>query len=141
MTTKMKAVLIREYGDNSVVQIDNVDRPQPKAGEVLVRVIAAGVNPVDYKIRGGAGQRLGMTLPIHMGGELVGKIQQLGVGVDGFEQGETIFGMVHTGAFAEYAVAKAAEMVRTPTNLDPIRAAALPLAGSTAWQAIFDEAG
>lgn len=140
MSIKMKAVIIREYGDNSVVQIEDVDRPAPQAGEVLVKVSAAGVNPIDYKIRSGAGRRLGMTLPIHMGGELVGTIEKLGAGVDGFEQGETVFGMVHTGAFAEYAIAKAANMVRTPSGLDLVQAAALPLAGSTAWQAIFDEA-
>jgi NADPH:quinone reductase-like Zn-dependent oxidoreductase len=140
MTRKMKAVLIREYGDNDVVKIEHVDRPEPKAGEVLVKVHTAGVNPVDYKIRNGAGQRLGMTLPIHMGGEFVGVIEQLGAGVGGFEQGDAIFGMAHTGAFAEYAVAKASDMVRKPSNLNFVQAAALPLAGSTAWQAIFDEA-
>lgn len=140
MQKQMKAVVIREYGSNDVVHLASVERPEPKAGEVLVRVHAAGVNPIDWKIRSGAGQRLGMTLPIHLGGEIVGSIERLGAGVDGFEQGDAIFGMVHTGAFAEYAVAKAADMVRTPSNLDPIHAAALPLAGSTAWQAIFDEA-
>jgi NADPH:quinone reductase-like Zn-dependent oxidoreductase len=140
MTTKMKAVLIREYGDNEVVKIEDVYRPEPQAGEVLVKVYTAGVNPVDYKIRNGAGQRLGMTLPIHMGGELVGVIEQLGAGVESFAQGDAVFGMVHTGAFAEYAVAKAQDLVRKPSNLDFVQAAALPLAGSTAWQAMFDEA-
>lgn len=138
---KMKAVLIREYGDNEVVKIEDVERPEPKAGEVLVKVRTAGVNPIDYKIRNGAGQRLGMTLPIHMGGEFVGVIEQLGTGVDGFSQGDAVFGMIHTGAFAEYAVAKASDIVRKPSNLNFVDAAALPLAGSTAWQAIFDEAG
>ena len=141
MTPKMKTVLIREYGDNDVVKIESVDRPEPKAGQVLVKVHTAGVNPIDYKIRSGAGQRLGMTLPIHMGGELVGVIEQLGAGVEGFKRGDAIFGMVHTGAFAEYAVAKASDMVRKPSNLNFVQAAAVPLAGSTAWQAIFDEAG
>jgi NADPH:quinone reductase-like Zn-dependent oxidoreductase len=141
MTAKMKAVLIREYGDNDVVKIENVERPEPKAGEVLVKVHTAGVNPVDYKIRNGAGQRLGMNLPIHMGGEFVGVIERLGTGVEGFAQEDAIFGMIHTGAFAEYAVAKASDMVRKPSNLNFVQAAALPLAGSTAWQAIFDEAG
>ena len=141
MTPKMKAVLIREYGDNDVVKIESVDRPEPKAGEVRVKVHTAGVNPIDYKIRNGAGQRLGMTLPIHLGGELVGVIEQLGAGVEGFKRGDAIFGMVHTGAFAEYAVAKASDMVRKPSNLNFVQAAAVPLAGSTAWQAIFDEAG
>lgn len=141
MNAKMKAALINEYGDNDVVRIEDVARPEPKAGEILLRVNAAGVNPIDWKIRSGAGQRMGMTLPIRMGGELVGSIAQLGTGVDSFEVGETVFGMVHTGAFAEYAVVRAADMVRTPSKLDVVQAAALPLAGSTAWQAIFDEAG
>ncbi len=137
----MKAVVINQYGDNSVVQIADLDRPEPKAGEVLVRVHAAGVNPVDWKIRSGAGQRMGMTLPIRLGGEIVGTVEKLGDGVSGFEQGEAVFGMVHTGAFAEYAVAKAADLVRKPANLDFVQAAALPLAGTTAWQAMFDVAG
>lgn len=137
----MKAAIINDYGTNDVVQIVDIERPEPKADEILVKVQAAGVNPIDWKIRGGTGQRLGMTLPIHMGGELVGTIEKLGAGVDGFAPGEAVFGMVHTGAFAEYAAVKAANMVRTPSNLDFVQAAALPLAGSTAWQAIFDEAG
>ncbi len=138
--TTTRAVLIREYGDNGVVLVEDVDRPKPAAGEVLVKVQAAGVNPIDYKIRNGAGQRMGMTLPIRLGSELVGTIERLGDGVDGFEPGETVFGMVHSGAFADYAVAKAADLVRTPPGLDPVQAAALPLAGSTAWQALFGEA-
>lgn len=137
----MKAVIISEYGNNDVVRIVNIERPEPKAGEMVVKVHAAGVNPIDWKIRSGAGQRLGMTLPIRMGGELVGVIEAIGAGVEGFATGEAVFGMVHTGAFAEHAAVKAADMVRIPSNLDFVKAAALPLAGSTAWQAIFDEAG
>ena len=137
----MKAIVVREYGNNDVVHIEDVDRPEPAAGEILVKVHAAGVNPIDWKIRNGAGQRMGMTLPIRMGGELVGTIEQLGTGVTDFACGEAVFGMVHTGAFAEYAVVKAANMVRIPSNLSFVEAAALPLAGSTAWQAIFSEAG
>ena len=83
---------------------------------------------------------MGMTLPIRMGGELVGTIEQLGAGVTGFKLGDAVFGMVHTGAFAEYAVVKAADVVHTPANLTSVEAAALPLAGSTAWQAIFGKA-
>jgi NADPH:quinone reductase-like Zn-dependent oxidoreductase len=122
------------------VQIGDFERPEPKPGELLVKVHAAGVNPVDWKIRGGMGQRLGMTLPIRLGGELVGTIEHIGADVEGFHLGQAVFGMVHTGAFAEYAVARAMDMVRAPVNLDFVQAAALPLAGSTAWQAIFDEA-
>ena len=140
MKAKMKAIVIREYGNNDVVHIEDVYRPEPAAGEVLVKVHAAGVNPIDWKIRSGAGQRMGMTLPIQLGGELVGIVEQLGVGVSGFKLGDVVFGMVHTGAFAEYAVIKAADVVNTPSNLTIVEAAALPLAGSTAWQAIFGKA-
>ncbi|WP_138505332.1 NADP-dependent oxidoreductase [Nostoc sp. PA-18-2419] len=136
----MKAAIIEEYGSNEVVQLVEINVPEPKADELLVKVHAAGVNPIDWKIRSGAGQRLGMNLPIHLGGELVGMIEKVGVGVDGFDPGQVVFGMVHTGAFAEYAVAKAANMVHIPANLSHIEAASLPLAGSTAWQAIFDKA-
>ncbi len=137
----MRAATINEYGSNDVVQVVEIERPEPGEGEVLVKVHAAGVNPIDWKIRDGVGQRLGMTLPIHLGGELVGTVETLGAEVDGFAPGEAVFGMVHTGAFAEYAVVKAVNLVPKPSNLAFTEAAALPLAGSTAWQALFDEAG
>ncbi|AQZ53080.1 NADP-dependent oxidoreductase [Martelella mediterranea] len=137
----MKAVVITEYGSNDVVHLVDIDKPSPGAGEVLVKVHAAGVNPIDWKIRGGAGERMGMPLPIRLGGEFVGTIEALGPGVHSFGHGEAVFGMVHTGAFAEYALAKADNIVRKPSGLDFIQAAALPLAGTTAWQALFDEAG
>ena len=137
----MKAAIINEYGNNDVVHIVDIERPEPKANELLIKVHAAGVNPVDWKIRNGAGQRLGMTLPIHLGGELVGTVEKLGEGVSGFEPGDAVFGMAHSGTFAEYATVKAADMARKPSNLDFVQAAALPLAGTTAWQAIFDKAG
>lgn len=141
MIDRMKAALIREYGSNDVVAIEEIDRPEPKAGEILVKVHTAGVNPIDWKIRGGAGQRMEMTLPIHLGGEFVGTIETLGSGVTGFEAGEAIYGMVHTGAFAEYVIVKAENAGRVPSNLDIEKAAALPLAGTTAWQALYDKAG
>ncbi len=134
----MKVVVIEEYGNNDVVQYVEVERPEPKAGEVLVKVLGAGVNPVDWKIRDGAGQRMGMTLPIRLGGEIAGTVEQVGDGVRHIEVGEAVFGMVKSGGFAEYAIAKASELVRKPTSLDFISAAAVPLASLTAWQAMFD---
>ena len=134
----MKAVIIGEYGDNSVVQYADVDRPEPQAGEVLVRVHAAGVNPVDWKMRGGAGQRMGLTLPIHLGGEIAGTVERLGEDVSGLAEGDAIYGIIKTGGFAEYAVASAADMARKPANLDFVHTAAIPLGALTAWQAMFD---
>ncbi len=135
----MRSVVVGQYGTNEEVHIAQVARPEPKAGEILIKVCAAGVNPIDWKIRSGAGQRLGMTLPIHLGGELVGMVENLGAGVDQFAAGDTVFGMVPSGAFADYAVSKAADMVRVPPSLSLVQAAALPLAGTTAWQAMFGE--
>lgn len=137
----MKAVVINEYGGNDVVRCTDVERPEPRAGEVLVRVHAAGVNPVDWKIRSGAGQRMGMALPIHLGSEIAGTVEKLGGGVDGLEKGDAVYGIIKSGGFAEYVVAPAADMARKPAGLDFIHAAAVPLGGLTAWQAMFDVAG
>ncbi len=137
---EMKTVLIREYGSNDVVEIVDVLRPEPGAGEVLVKVYAAGVNPIDWKIRGGAGERMGMTLPIRLGSEVVGTIETCGAGVSQFQKGDAVFGMVPSGAFSQYAVINADHLVLKPKNLSVVEAAAIPLAGTTAWQALFDEA-
>ncbi|WP_427929070.1 NADP-dependent oxidoreductase [Agrobacterium cavarae] len=137
---QMKTVLIREYGSNDVVEVTDVLRPEPGAGEVLVKVHAAGVNPIDWKIRGGAGERMGMTLPIRLGSEVVGTIETCGAGVSQFQKGDAVFGMVPSGAFSQYAVINADHLVLKPKNLSVVEAAAIPLAGTTAWQALFDEA-
>ncbi|MGP4689870.1 NADP-dependent oxidoreductase [Agrobacterium cavarae] len=137
---EMKTVLIREYGSNDVVEVTDVLRPEPAAGEVLVKVHAAGVNPIDWKIRGGAGERMGMTLPIRLGSEVVGTIETCGAGVSQFQKGNAVFGMVPSGAFSQYAVINADHLVLKPKNLSVVEAAAIPLAGTTAWQALFDEA-
>lgn len=133
----MQAVMIDEYGDNSVVQFKDVPRPEPQAGELLVKVQAAGVNPVDWKVRDGAGQRMGMTLPIILGQEISGTVEQLGQGVTHFAQGDAVYGIVKSG-FAEYVIVRAADIAHKPSTLDFIHAAAIPLGGLTAWQAIFD---
>lgn len=137
----MKAAVLSAYGSNQNVQIEEVELPEPRDGEMLVRIAAAGVNAIDWKIRDGAGERLGLTLPIRLGRELVGTVQALGSGVDDYGVGDVIYGMVSTGGFAEYASVRAADMVRVPAGLDAVRAAALPLAGTTAWQSMFDTAG
>lgn len=141
MSETMNAVVINSYGDNSVIEILAVDRPEPKAGEVLVKIHAAGVNPIDWKIRSGAGQRMGMVLPIHLGGEIAGTIERIGEGVDQFSIGDAVFGIIASGAFAEFAIAPASDFARKPDNLDFVAAAAVPLGALTAWQALFDVAG
>ena len=137
----MKAVVIHEYGNNDVVQYIEVERPEPQAGEVLVKVHAAGVNPVDWKIRDGAGQRMGMTLPIRLGSEIAGTIEAVGEGGSDFKAGDAIFGIIKSGGFAEYALAKAADLALKPASLDFVHTAAVPLGALTAWQAMFEVAG
>ena len=137
----MQAVSINEYGDNSVLRIGAVDRPNPKAGQILVKVHAAGVNPVDWKIRSGAGQRMGLTLPLILGGEISGTVVELGEGVDRFAAGDAVHGIVKSGGFAEYVAVDAADMAPKPASLGFVDAAALPLGALTAWQAMFGLAG
>lgn len=137
----MKAIVINEYGNNDVVQFTDVRRPEPKAGEVLVKVHTAGVNPVDWKIRNGLGERLGLKLQIMLGGEIAGTIEKIGADVNNFKAGDAIYGMVKVGGFAEYAIAKKGDIALKPESLDFEHAAAIPLGTLTAWQAIFDLAG
>ncbi|WP_312439621.1 NADP-dependent oxidoreductase [Janthinobacterium sp.] len=140
MSTNMKAVIINEYGDNSVVRLAEIALPEPQAGEVRIRIHAAGVNPVDWKIRDGAGQRMGMTLPIHLGSEISGTIDRLGDGAGRFRVGDAVYGIVAAGGFAGYAIARAADIALKPASLDFTEAAAVPLGALTSWQALFDVA-
>ena len=94
---------------------------------MLVKVHAAGVNPVDWKIRGGMGARLGLALPIRLGGEIAGTIHRIGGGVSGFQEGDTVYGIIKSGGFAEYAIARAGDVASRPARLDFVSAAAVPL--------------
>jgi NADPH:quinone reductase-like Zn-dependent oxidoreductase len=134
----MKAIIIKEYGNDDVLNYDDVERPNPKADEVLVKVRVAGVNPVDWKIRNGLGERLGLKLPIMLGGEIAGTIEKLGDAVRGFREGDAVYGIIRSGGFAEYAIAKMGDIASKPQSLDFENAAAVPLGALTAWQAIFD---
>src|SRR6266850_2942988 len=111
----MKAVVIKSYGDEGVVEYTDIERPKPKADEVLVKVQVAGVNPIDWKIRGGVGKRLGLTLPITLGGEIAGTIEKIGDDVRDFKEDDPVYGIIPSGAFAEYAIAKTGEIVPKPS--------------------------
>src|SRR6266853_2317556 len=135
----MKAVQIHAFGGPEVLQYEEVPQPQPKANEILVRVHAAGVNPVDWKIREGY---LSATSPMIMGIDFSGVVESVGSGVTKYRRGDAVFGQVAdaSGSYAEYAVAMESDVARKPEALDHIRAAALPVAGLTPWQALFDTA-
>lgn len=134
----MKAIRIKDYGTNDVVEYIDAEIPRPGPEEVLIKVHTAGVNPIDWKIRNGAGARLGLTLPIMLGGEIVGHIEEIGQDVNAFKVGDTIYGMVKSGAFSEYVVAKETDIALKPDSLSDVEAAGIPLAGLTAWQGLFD---
>ena len=134
----MRAVVINAYGNEDVIEFTEVERPEPKANEMLVKVHAAGVNPLDWKIRNGAGARFGMQLPIRLGSEIAGTVAEVGSEVTGFKQGDAVYGIIATGGFAEYAIAGMNDLALKPHGLEFERAAAVPLGALTAWQAMFD---
>jgi NADPH:quinone reductase-like Zn-dependent oxidoreductase len=137
---KMKAIVISEYGNEDVLDYTDIDRPEPKAGEVLVKVHAAAVNPADWKIRNGMGESLGFKLPLILGGDIAGTVEAVGDGVENFKLGDAVYGITLaslSGGYAEYAVAKADAIAPKPESLTFEEAAAIPIAALTAWQAMF----
>jgi NADPH:quinone reductase-like Zn-dependent oxidoreductase len=140
---KMKAVTISKYGDQSVLTYGDVERPKPKSDEILVRNCAVAVNPVDWKIRNGLGEMFGLRLPIVLGCEIAGTIDEVGSDVRDFHAGDPVYGYVslrRNGGYAEYAIAKRDEIVPKPGSLDFDNAAAVAVGTLTSWQAIFDTA-
>jgi alcohol dehydrogenase len=139
----MQALLLTRYGGPEAATLTEVPRPAPRAGELLVRVVAAGLNPVDFKMRAGEMRMIRRyRLPIVMGNELSGVVESLGEGVTGFAIGDRVFARVDKnvmGAFAEYALVREDHTARMPASLDFHAAAAVPLAGLTALQALRDE--
>jgi NADPH:quinone reductase-like Zn-dependent oxidoreductase len=141
----MTAVRVHEFGDLDRAQLDrDVPVPVPGRGEVQMRVRAAGVNPLDWKVREGYLRAfVPHELPLTLGWDLAGRVTEVGPGVGGLAVGDEVFGRPATlrgGAFAEYAVVPEGELAAAPTGLSPITAAALPLAATTAVQA-FELAG
>jgi NADPH:quinone reductase-like Zn-dependent oxidoreductase len=137
----MRAVRFHEYGDPSVLRVEEVSRPQPGQGEVLVQVRAAGVNPIDWKFRAGHLQAfMPIQLP-HIGGlDLAGTVSAVGPGAAGFSVGDEVFGRGQ-GSFAEYATAPVEAIARKPVALSFTQAATLPVGGVTAWWGLFEIGG
>lgn len=141
----MKAVCIYSYGGPGVLVYEDAPRPHPGAGEVLVRVHAAGINPVDWKIRGGhLKEMLHHTFPLVLGWDLSGVVESLGPETTRLKVGDEVFSrpdISRDGAYAEFIVVKESDLAPKPKSLDHLHAAALPLASLTAWQTLFDAAG
>ena len=142
----MKAVRIERYGNEEVVEIAEVERPTPGADQVLVKVKAAAVNPVDWKIRDGLGEMFGVKPPLILGCEVAGTLESVGnrgpsrTGSSDFAVGDDVYGYLgaHSGGYAEYVAAPASEFVRKPKEIDFDTAASVPVGALTAWQGIFD---
>ena len=134
----MKAVRFGEYGGIGVLRVDEVPRPAPQSGQVLVRVKAAGINPGEAKIREGLlHSQFPATFPSGEGSDLAGIVEQAGPGVTGFAAGDEVIGWVDTrSSHAEYAVVEAASLVRKPASVPWEVAGALPVAGFTAWATV-----
>jgi NADPH:quinone reductase-like Zn-dependent oxidoreductase len=137
----MKAIRIHEFGGPEVLELEDIAIPQPKADEVLIKVYASSVNPVDGKIVAGESQtKFPTSFPLTIGWDVSGVIEQAGKQVRNFSIGDEVYGRpfpTQNGAFAEYVVVKASEIALKPKSIDHIQAAAVPLEGLTAWQGLF----
>jgi NADPH:quinone reductase-like Zn-dependent oxidoreductase len=138
----MKAARIHEFGSPDVIMIDDVPPPTPNEGEILVRVVAAGVGPWDALIR----ERKSVVsspLPLILGSDLSGVVEAAGPGVTKFKPGDEVYGVTNTqfaGAYAEYALASEKMMAQKPRILSFVEAASAPVVAVTAWQMLFDYA-
>ena len=137
----MKAMRIHRFGGPEVLQLDEIEIGEPGHGEVRVRVAAASLNPVDYKIRQGGYARLPESaLPVTLGRDLCGVVEAIGPNVTHVVPGEPVFAMLgwDRGAYAEQAILKVGEFAAKPETLTVIDAGSLPLAAMTGWQGLFD---
>ncbi len=137
----MRAMITPQFGGPDLFEERDVERPQPGPGEVLVRVVAAGTNPVDAKVRAAGGSR-GLEAPVILGADISGIVDEVGPGITDLAPGDEVYytpevsGPGSNGAYAEYHVAKANIVARKPASLSHEEAAAVPLAGGTAYEAI-----
>ncbi|HEY4385146.1 MAG TPA: NADP-dependent oxidoreductase, partial [Ktedonobacteraceae bacterium] len=137
----IQAIRVHAYGDPDQLKLEQVQRPEPQAGEVLVRVHAAGVNPVDWKIRAGLLKNFWpVQFPYAPGRDLAGIVEEVGPGVTAFQKGQAVFGQSTKGTYAEYTTASVEKLALKPETLSFDEAAAIPVGATTAWQGLFDHA-
>ena len=130
----MRAVLIHQTGGPDVLSFEETERPQPGEGEVLIAVKAASVNPIDWKIRRGLRET---EMPKILGNDASGVVEVSRT--EDFAVGDEVFGIVPSGGYAQFATAPAGTIAKKPAGLSHEQAACLPVAGMTAWQALFDK--
>jgi NADPH:quinone reductase-like Zn-dependent oxidoreductase len=139
----MRAVTLEEHGGPEVLQVSEVDRPDPAGHELLVEVTAAGVNPVDTYFRDGS--YTPVALPFTPGVDVAGVVTEVGEYVEGFEPGDRVYGTGigsadHQGAYAEYATVPEDRIVALPDGADLVEAGAAGVVAGTAWRALIDHA-
>ncbi len=136
----MKAIVIHQYGGPEALKYEDAPRPEPKDNQVLVKVIAAAVNPVDAMIRSGKYEKaFGTTLPLIPGYDIAGIVEKSGAKVTRFKPGDAIYAYpMWGGGYAEYDVVDETETALKPKSINFVEAAAVPLAALTAWQALID---
>jgi len=143
-TSTMKAIVIHEYGGPEVLKYEDVPRPEPKADQILIRVIAAGVNPVDGMIRSGMFAKDGNgAFPMVLGGDIAGVVERVGNKITKFKAGDPVFAYVSLdsgGGYAQYAVVPEGDAAPKPKSLTYVEAGAVPIVALTAWQALIDTA-
>ena len=146
MTDSMKAIVLDRFGGPDVLSLTEVPRPVPGPTEVLVRVHAAGVNPVDWKTRAGGGMAfvMGLQPPLVVGWDVAGVVAEVGFGATRFAPGDRVFGMPRfprpAGAYAQFVTAPSRQFAPVPDDLSDVEAGGAPLAALTAWQALVDTA-
>jgi NADPH:quinone reductase-like Zn-dependent oxidoreductase len=132
----MQAVVVHETGGPDVLRLEETEPPSPEEGEVLIRVRAASVNPVDWKYRSGYAPK---PLPAVLGNDVSGTVEESRA--EGYAEGDDVFGIAASGGYAELASTSAAVIAKKPAGVTHEQAAAIPVAGLTAWQALFDRGG
>jgi len=136
----MMAIQFHETGGPEVLRYESVPRPTPRGAEILVDVYAAGVNPLDWKVRAGQMHESAPHLPKIPGWDFSGVVADIGSRTLGYKVGDEVYGRPdpqRNGAYAEAVVVRPNELARKPRTLDHVAAAAVPLAGLTAWQSLF----
>jgi NADPH:quinone reductase-like Zn-dependent oxidoreductase len=129
----VRAVVVHETGGVEVLRLEESERPEPADGEILVRIHALSVNPIDWKYRQGL---MPKQLPVILGSDAAGTVEVSRA--EGFGEGEDVFGLVGSGSYAEYGIGLPTTLAHKPGGLSEELAAALPVAGLTSWQALFD---
>jgi NADPH:quinone reductase-like Zn-dependent oxidoreductase len=143
----MKAVRVHNYGGPEVLHFEDAPRPAPGSDELLIRVHAASVNAIDWKVRAGyLKDYIPLPLPFIPGWDVSGVVEAVGSGVTQFKKGDEVYARPDAarngkGTYAEYVVVKETEAALKPKSIDHVHAAAIPVAALTAWQALFEKAG